>query len=469
MKTLAERIQEAQDALLEMKNKLVEQEKSLDSEEEGVADAAIIAISELSENITKATGNLDVLKTAENALGTKAIVVKTPAAVGAPAIISANSLGEADKPEDLLVKSAVCTMEAYIKRVPVERIMDIRYPNDDKVKAVLGMTTKAAQDPAMTSVAGWAEELTRTSYAAFMDLLMPEAVVPNLPLNRFDFNGFASVTIPMRVGAGTKPDLAAAFRAEGDPIRVGAATLSSSKLTPKSMGVIGTFTQELFERSSPNIENSIRKWMIEDTSIALDGVFLGAGAVSATTPAGIQTYATSTNTAASTGVSAANITADIRARLQAMAGKNMGRRPVWIMNPARAWGVSLSLTAAGSKSFPEMANGVLLGVPVHTSVNVPADVVFLVDAAEIAFAGGAPKFMGTDVATIHEEALQSDVAPIVAAGSGAAGALDPAADIANPVRSLFQTNSAALRCVWSLDWTSSRPDGSVQTITAANW
>jgi hypothetical protein len=227
-------------------------------------------------------------------------------------------------------------------------------------------------------------------------------------------------------------------------------------LTPKSMGVIGTFTAELLERSTPSIEALIRDAMIQDTATALDTAFLGATAGSATVPAGIQTYATGANTAASAGATTADIITDVRGRLQQLMSQNLGRRPVWVMNPARWIGVQLSVTAAGTPAFPEAAAGTLMGYPVVTSTNVPAAIVYLIDAAEVGFAGGAPRFMGTEVATIHEE----DTAPLpIVDGAGVA---------AQPVRSLFQTNSAALRCLWELDWTVMRP-GAVQTLSAVAW
>ena len=203
-------------------------------------------------------------------------------------------------------------------------------------------------------------------------------------------------TIPTRVDR--NPNLAAAFRAEGAPIRVGAAQTGSKTLTPKNFGVIGTFTNELFEASTPNILSLIQNWMVEDTAIAMDTAFLGSTVGSATVPAGIQAGIAAGNTAASGGVTHALIQKDIRDRFQAMAAGNLGRRPVWIMNPARLIGLELALTATGTAAFPTVSNGTLMGAPVVTSTTVPADTVYLIDAAEVAFAGGAPRFMGTEVA-----------------------------------------------------------------------
>ena len=304
----------------------------------------------------------------------------------------------------------------------------------------------------MTNVAGYAQELTRESFSAFLDLVKPESVLPRLGLASYDFAGTTKITIPTRVDR--NPNLAAAFRAEGAPIRVGAAQTGSKTLTPKNLGVIGTFTNELFEASTPNILSLIQNWMVEDTAIAMDTAFLGSTVGSATVPAGIQAGIAAGNTAASGGVTHALIQKDIRDRFQAMAAGNLGRRPVWIMNPARLIGLELALTATGTAAFPTVSNGTLMGAPVVTSTTVPADTVYLIDAAEVAFAGGAPRFMGTEVSSIHEE----DTAPLpLVDGAGVA---------AKPVRSLFQTNSSAIRMIMQLDWTVLRP-GAVQVITGA--
>lgn len=405
------------------------------------------AIEEATASVEKLSNELDRLKAAEAAIQ-KSVA---RASVGTPAVVAGPRVKDSEK-ADLLVKAALCSFDAYVKRIPVEQSVAERFGDDEAVKLVVAHT-KAAQNPAMTNVQGYAQELVRDSYGAFMDLLRGESVIPQLPLNRFEFNGFQSIKIPHR---NATPNLAGAFRAEGAPIRVGAIGLGSTTLTPKSLGVIGTYTNELMERSTPSILEIIRNAMIQDTALALDTAFLGSTAGSATVPAGIQTASTGGNTAASAGTTAANIVADVRGRLQAATAMNLGRRFVWIMNPARWYGVKLAITAAGTPAFPEAANNVLMGIPVITSTNVPAAVIYLIDAAEIAFAGGAPRFLGTEVATIHEE--DTNPLPIV----------DGTPVTANPVRSLYQTNSSALRTMWEVDWNVMRP-GAVQTITGAAW
>ena len=440
MSTLSEQIVAKQAELVSARDVLVDLSSKGDAMD-------TVAVDEATASVDRLSADLDRLKSAEAAIQKSLSRGESsaPAINKIPRVKSGESA-------DLLIKNALVTFDAYVKRIPVEQALQERFHGDEALASVVSYT-KAAQNPAMSNVAGYAQELTRESYGAFMDLLRGESVVPQLPLNRYEFNGYASIKIPARAAA---PNMAGAFRAEGAPIRVGGLSLTSTTLTPKSLAVIGTWTNELMERSTPSILEVIRNAMIEDTAQALDAAFLGNAVASATTPAGIQQAATAGNTAASAGATTANIMADVRARLQAMTALNLGRRPVFIMNPARWFGVKLAITAAGTPAFPEAANNTLMGIPVVTSTNVPAAMVYLVDAAEISFAGGAPAFMGTEVATLHEE----DTAPLPVVGS--------TGTVAQPVRSLYQTNSSALRTIWQLDWAVMRA-GSVQTISAAAW
>ena len=433
--TIAEKIKAAELKLNASKDQLVEASKSMESGD----DSAVHQVEELSAQVETEAKSLETLRKAESALATKSVPV-------AANIVQAKHLGNKAN-ADLLFKSVIAVAEAHVKRVSLDSVVESRFGSDESVMAI----TKAVSAPALTNVQGWAQELVRDTYAAFMDTIKPESVIPRLGLNTYSFDGYQSIKIPMRAET---PNVAGAFRAEAAPIPVKQMGFTSKVLTPKSMGVISSFSNELFERSTPNILEVIRSAMISDTAQALDVKFLSADAGSAIAPAGIQNGVVSPNTAASAGDTVADIMTDLRGRLQQMASLNLGRKPVWIMNPARAWGLQLATNAVGAVAFPEMASGTLIGAPVITSTNVPADVVYLIDAAEVYFAGGAPRFMGTDVATLHFE----DETPLPIVGSVTA----------NPVRSLYQTNTAAIRAMWDLDWTVNRT-GSVQTITGVSW
>jgi hypothetical protein len=172
-------------------------------------------------------------------------------------------------------------------------------------------------------------------------------------------------------------------------------------------------------------------------------------------PAGLQNLA-GTNTSASTGATHDAIVADIKGMVQSMTASNLGRRPVWIMHPSNLIALNMTLTAVGTPAFPETASNSLYGMPVVTSTTVPLDVVYLVDAAEMAIAFSGPQFLGTDVASVHME----DTTPLpIVDGSGTAAA---------PVRSLYQTNSLGLRMTLETDWSMTR-GGAVVTLTSVDW
>lgn len=361
----------------------------------------------------------------------------------------------------LIVRAGLCHLEARVRRISIEAASEMRYGRDPRARATLEVT-RALQSPATTTAPEWAGALVRDSYGSLMEDVAAEAVVAQLPLQQHEFpSEVGSVVVSGRTTPpGSAQNLGATFRAEGAPIRVGSAIIGRVKLTPKSMGIIGTFTQELFKRSTPNIETVIGDWMVTDTAWMLDGIFLGSAAGSETQPAGIAHNLDPSDTAASSGNGVNQITADIKGRVDQLLARGLGLRPVWIMNSLRAAHLALLRDASGVLAFPSMSapEPTLAGYPVFAGLSVPSDVVYLIDAASIAFGGAAPVFSDTSVGTLHEESDPSAVAPIVS-GAGA---------LAAPTRELYQTACVAVRGLWSFDWSVFRV-GAVQTITGVAW
>jgi hypothetical protein len=101
--------------------------------------------------------------------------------------------------------------------------------------------------------------------------------------------------------------------------------------------------------------------------------------------------------------------------------------------------------------------GNLLGIPIIDSGTVPVKTVILIDAADFVSVGGqGPRFEISDQATLHEE----DTAPQPITG----GTPSPA----TPVRSLWQTDSLALRLILPLNWTIRR-SGVVAWMANVTW
>lgn len=339
------------------------------------------------------------------------------------------------------------------------------YRGDKEVALMTDIVSKASIDPAMTTVPEWAGDLVQTAYGSFMDLLKPVSVYPRVPGTRHVFGQNGSIKIPMRAAA---PQINGDWVAEGAPIPVKKLGFQSATLTPKKLAVISTFTREIASASNPGIEGIIRGAILDDTAIVLDTTFLDNDAGSTTRPEGLKHIAGSA-TSASAGAAAANILTDINLAVASLVKSHLGSSAVWIMNPKHRIGLSSIMLANGAFLFRDEVNaGTFAGFPVIMSNNVPIGDVFLVDSNALSFANNfGPEFLVSNQATLHMEDDVAKVKPIVGAGTGTAGALD-LADVASPVRSLYQTDTYGIRMVWGLDWAKVR-DGGVYYLSGVAW
>jgi len=83
---------------------------------------------------------------------------------------------------------------------------------------------------------------------------------------------------------------------------------------------------------------------------------------------------------------------------------------------------------------------------------------YLVDAADFATAAGAPRFDVSDTAVLHMEDTSPQQLASVATPN----------TVAAPMRSLYQTDSMAIRLIWDLDWAWKRQNV-VAWITGMTW
>lgn len=442
--SISEKIVAAEKALEERRDSLLSVSKQYDENPEA---SLLEALEEATESVEFQVKELESFRRAEKALSTRA----AEKSVSTPAIVT-NVRSDKKNPVDYLFANAVATLEAHAKKIPFSHAVESRFGDDEGVKAMSRYVTKALGDSytdnpplATTFTQGWAQELTTEAVAGFMDLLTPESVVPRLPLTTLTFGGNSTIKVPMRTAT---PTMDADFIGEGDAIPVKYAGLSSKTLRQQKMGIVGTYTTELFERSTPNIVEIIRNAMIRDTAIKLDTAFLSNLAASDIQPAGMQNLAGTPIDGSGMGNVDGAIAA-IKAAIIAMSNKLLGARPAWVMHPSVAWSLQMMTTAIGQPAFPELANGTLVGIPVYTSVTVPVDLIFLIDCAEIVFAYEGPRFAASDQATLH---MADPALP-----------LNDGTTVAQPVRSLFQSDSMALRTIWHLTWDQMR-DGAVVLI-----
>ncbi len=446
--TLSKRIENAQEDLIREKDALTAHLAE--------DDADPIVTDEMSARIEQKASALDALKRAEAALAAK---TAAPAEPLSKAVQPFAKVAKKSDPKDAMIRSAVCQLLAHVERRSAFDVMVGRYGEDETVKTMLDVVTKAATAPATTTTTGWAAELVQTSVLDFMESLMGASVYPALRARggEFSFGRNGIVSIPSR---NTGTSLAGSFVAQGAPIPVRQGAFTSTTLTPKKMAVITTFTREIAEHSTPSIEAILREAIRDDTAQAIDTILLDNTAASTTRPAGLRNGVTGLT--ATTGGGFAALVGDLKALVGALITSSKGnlRAPVFIMNPVQALAISLTQNDGGDFTFAAgMERGMLNGYPVIQSANVTAGTILLVDAADFFTAtGDEPRFDVSDQATLHME----DTTP---AQIGTAGTPNV---VAAPVRSMFQTDSIALRMILDMNW-AMRRTGSVAFAESVTW
>lgn len=436
---LAERIKAAQDKVNELRDRLTE----LSTAEDTSSDAAIAAIDEVSGELEASEKGLATLKRAE------AAIAKTVKPADPQAKVKTDAQAkDRSKPADAFFKAGFATFRSIIERRPV----------DDVIKSMFGeapdvmVMAKAATAAARTDVPGWAQELVQDQVVGFATLLVPMSIWAAFPGLSLTFGGDGKIILP---GRDYSKNVSGGFIGEGGAIPVKAGATRSVALTPDKVAVIIALTRELARRSSPAALPLFQQMVLEDTSMMLDTLFLdNTAATPNVRPAGLQTLATGDNTRIASGATLQNIIADMKDMVGQMGTNRMGRRPVWIMSEANRLALAMLTNDLGQFVFKdEIGRGVFFGYPILSSINVPAGVVFLIDANEIAKAAeGAPMFDVSEQATVHMDTA-------------------PNADIAVPasgVVSFFQTDSMGLRMIWELTW-GARQNGAVQTLTGVAW
>jgi len=267
---------------------------------------------------------------------------------------------------------------------------------------------------------------------------------------------YGQISMPTRA---TTPTVAGSFVLEGSPIPVRQAAFTTVAIGLKKLAVITSYTREIAEHSTPEIETILRQLIVDDTGIAVDTVFIDNVAATSIRPAGIRAGVAGLTPTAGGGFAA--LVADVKALVGALAGVNALRSPVWIMNPVQQIAISLTQNAGGDFPFQAEINGNrMLGYPVVVSSTVPAGMVILINADDLMVVqGDSPRFDVSDQATLHFE----DSSPLqLVTGAQGSGV------VASPSRSLFQTDSLALRMILPMNWALLRT-GSVAWVTGVTW
>lgn len=441
MKSLSQRIEDAQNELNAKRDRLVELN--------GAEQLDLDAIEGLNAEIEVAQRTVDALKTSETRIGINAQNgggLQTPA-VRRPLGVQQREISGLD----LLIRQAVVRSCSLYSGRSVDDVLEERYPGQEAVAAL----TRTAQTIATTTVAGWVLELQQTSYAAFVDALRGKSIYPVLRDRGMglSFDSSNTAYIPSLTAGGAN----GSFFAEGAPMRVGRITTAATTMNARKMGVIIPFSREAAKRSTPSLESLIRKAIIDDTSTVLDTALLDAVAGDTVRPAGLLNGVSATASGYGGGDYQAVI-ADFKALLAPFIAANAADNITVIMNPAQGLSLSLMPGPGATGVIGTWFTAIAGRVNIVESTHAVAGRLIAVRNSDLALASGdAPDFELSNQATIHME----DTTPLeIVSATGPT--------TANPVRSFFQTDTMGVRMVMDVAWKMVR-SGMVAWIDGTSW
>lgn len=227
---------------------------------------------------------------------------------------------------------------------------------------------------------------------------------------------------------------------EGKPTPVGSLTLDALYLEPQKAASLIVVSEELLKstQSERNLTLALRRAI----AAAVDARFF-ATVIDGDTP-----------TMASTGTTAADAVADIKALLDAVEPKAESSL-LFVMAPDVQRAATLT-NVSGNFQFPDLGpiGGSILGIPAMPSDQLAAGTMVLVDATGIAGESGGVEIEASGAATIEmlASALQQDTTT----GAG------------TNLVSMFQTNSVAIQALVAFDAERLR-DNAIAEITEIQW
>jgi hypothetical protein len=308
-----------------------------------------------------------------------------------------------------------------IAQVQGRRVVDVvaeRYPSD--------RVTRAAATPAMTSVAGWAAELAQRMVADNLKALGPASAAAEIFRNSLvlNFDGFGSISAPGFVAEFGN----AGFVAEGQPIPVRQLAASPALLSPHKLAVIAVLTREMIESS--NAEALVEDTLTRAAGRMLDEVLFDANPGDAARPPGLRSGIAASTPSSNTSTSEA-FYEDMAVLFNELAPVAGNGPYILVMSPGRAM-----MFNARNSGVPTGTNVIVLG-----SSAVINDVLAIAPAALVAAFSPQPEIETSKAAT-----LVMDTAP------GAAGTM-------GPERSMFQTDTQAIKLRWPVTWALRDPRG----------
>jgi hypothetical protein len=313
---------------------------------------------------------------------------------------------------------------ALIHKVRLEDVVEAMWPDDRE----LGLAIKATSAPAMTTVPSWAGVLGQIILADTVDALSAASGGAELLRDSLllSWNGADAIGVPSMVASANN----AGFVKEGDPIPVRQFSATDVFLNPYKIASIAVLTREMIESS--NAEALIGDTLVKSAGLALDAQLFGSSGVSSSAPAGLL-FGVATLPPSSNTDPFGAVFEDITALVGAVSVVG-GKGPYYIVgNAANVIGMDMRFDV-----YPGSPDNSLKGV---ISGAVGANLIAVAAQAVAAALSPAP-----DLETATTGALVMDTAPVTP-------------NTTLPTKSLFQTESVALKMRWPVSWVLRDPRG----------
>lgn len=315
---------------------------------------------------------------------------------------------------------------ASLWKTTPQRVAEEMWPSDRMVAEVV---EKAASAPAMTSVPGWAAELAVRVVSDALEALGPASAGAELLKQGLvlTFDGAGSISAPGFVAEFGN----AGWVAEGDPIPVRQLSSTAAILNPHKLAAIAVLTREMIESS--NAEALITDALIRAAGRMLDEVLFDSNPENAARPKGLRNgivalTASNNSTAFEAGLE------DMGALINSIAPVAGNGPVVLIASPGRALMMA--------SRFDYDADDPSSRVTILGSSAITNDVLAVAPAALVAALSPEP-----DVEASKAAQIVMDTAP------GAAGAAGPVN------KSMFQSDSVAVKIRWPVTWALRDPRG----------
>ena len=327
-------------------------------------------------------------------------------------------LREGNRFKRLLTARAIASLNGESASYVAARM----WPND----RVLGeIVQRAASAPATTFTTGWAAELAQLLIVDTLEALGPVSAAAQMAADglTLTFDGRGIISVPGFVADATQ----ATWVVEGEPIPVRQLPALPKQLLPYKLASIAVLTQEMIDSS--NAEQLIGDALTRSAGLALDAALFDANPATAARPAGIRN-GIATLTASANTDSFAAFTEDLAALVGAVAAVGGPGPYAVVANPGRAVGMATRFIREAEvvRVYATPAVGTIM-----IAVALPALAMAL---------SSEPEIETSNAATLHTEDTNPSANPS-----------------AGPRRSMFQTNSIALKVRWPASWALRDPRG----------